>query len=340
MTVEDLEKKLNNKQLDSIYLFYGEELFLLDNSVKKIKKQFGELINGINYIVIDENNVKELISDIETPAFGYEKKLIIIKNSGLIKKEGKRKNAELSELKTKVSNYIEENIEMINKYVCLVFIEEDVEKQKLYKTIDKNGIVCNFEIQKPVQIGKRLKGICNAYKVNISDQTLMYLIEQCGQNMQNLINEVRKLIEYAGENGTITNQEVDNLCIKQMQSVIFDLTDNLGNKNIAKALEVLNGLIFNKEPIQKIMITLYNHFKKLYFVQIAIKNNKDIAISLNLKPNQMFLVNKYKAQARYFKEYELKNLIEDMIELDTNYKLGIIDINIGLETILCKYCSK
>ena len=161
MTIEELEKKLNNKQLDSIYLFYGEELFLLDNVVKKIKKQFGELINGINYIVIDENNVKELIADIETPAFGYEKKLIIVKNSGLLKKEGKRKNTELAELKTKVANYIEENISLINEAVCLVFIEEDIEKQKLYKTIEKNGIVCNFEIKKTIQIGKRLKVISN-----------------------------------------------------------------------------------------------------------------------------------------------------------------------------------
>lgn len=340
MTIEELEKNLNNKQLESIYLFYGEEQFLLDNSVKKIKKLFENLVLGINYITIDENNIKELISDIETPAFGYDKKLIIVKNSGILKKEGKRKNSELADIKDKISTYIENNIEIIKDSVCIIFIEEDVEKQKLYKTIDKNGVICNFEIQKPVQVAKRLKSICNAYKVKVDDQTLMYLVEQCGQNMQNLINEIRKLIEYAGENGKIEKADIDSLCVKQIQSVIFDLTDSLGNKNIGKALEVLNGLLFNKEPIQKIMITLYNHFKKLYFVQIAMKYNKDIAESLKLKPNQMFLVNKYKSQARYFSENELKNLIEDFIELDTNYKIGLIDINIGLEAILCKYCSK
>lgn len=48
--------------------------------------------------------------------------------------------------------------------------------------------------------------------------------------MQDLINEIRKLIEFVGANGTITNKEVDLLCIKQIDSVIFDLTDNLGKK--------------------------------------------------------------------------------------------------------------
>lgn len=339
MTVEELEKLSNSNKLESIYLFYGEELFLLENAVKKIKKIFGELVSGINYIVINENNVKELISDIETPAFGYEKKLIIVKNSGLLKKEGKKKSAELTNIKEKVFTYIEENIDIIKETVCLIFIEEDAEKQKLYKIIDKHGIVCNFETQKPIQITKRLKSICNSYKVNVTEQTLMYFIEQCGQNMQNLINEIRKLIEYAGENGTIEKKDIDNLCIKQIQAIIFDLTDNLGNKNIAKAMEVLNGLIFNKEPIQKIMITLYNHFKKLYFIKIALKYNKDIVEALQLKPNQIFLVNKYKNQAKIFSEEELKKIIEEFIELDTNYKIGLIDINIGLESILCGYCS-
>ena len=87
MTVENLEKELKQNILQSIYLLYGEEQYLLENNLKKIKKIFGELLLGINYIQINETNVNNLISDIETPAFGYDKKLIVIKNSGLFKKE-------------------------------------------------------------------------------------------------------------------------------------------------------------------------------------------------------------------------------------------------------------
>lgn len=57
----------------AIYLFFGEESYLLETKVKKIKREFGNLVTGINFIQIDDTNVKELISDIETPAFGYEK---------------------------------------------------------------------------------------------------------------------------------------------------------------------------------------------------------------------------------------------------------------------------
>lgn len=53
----------------SVKLLYGEETYLKETKVKKIKKEFGSLVNGINFIQIDENNVKEIISDIETPCF-------------------------------------------------------------------------------------------------------------------------------------------------------------------------------------------------------------------------------------------------------------------------------
>lgn len=340
MTIDNLEKELKIGKLNSIYLLYGEELFLLENCLKKIKGLFGECVKGINYILIDEQNVSEIIDDIETPSFGYEKKLIIVKNTGLFKKEGKKKSGDLYKLKEKLINYINENLKVIDEAVVLVFTEEEAdEKSDLFKTIDKCGVTCKFEFQKPAQIEKRIKEICNAYKVNIDAQTLRYFIECCGTNMQDLINEIRKLIEYAGENGTIKQEDIDKLSIKKIESVIFDLTDNLGKKDIASALEVLHNLIYEKEPLAKILVTLYNHFKKLYITKMALRVNKELTTSLNLKPNQMFLTTKYKVQSKYFKENELRSILQDLCDLDYNFKSGKIDLQVGMETVLCRYCS-
>ncbi len=180
ISVESLEKELKNGKLQNLYLLYGEELFLLENTLKKIKSLFGEVIKGINYINIDEKNCNELIQDLETPSFGYERKLIIARNTGLLKKEGKRKNAELANLREKINDYINKSIDVINESAVLVFVEEEVEsKQELYKTLDKLGIVCKFDYQKPIQIASRLKGICNAYKVGIDDSTIKYFLECC-----------------------------------------------------------------------------------------------------------------------------------------------------------------
>ena len=224
--------------MESLYLFYGQEEYLLEESVKKIKKSFNELLEGINLIKIDESNVNQLISNIETPCFGFDKKLIIVRNSGLLKKEGKKKNAYISGLVDKISEYIKENIENIKKDNVIVFIEEEVEKNKLYKVIEECGKVYNFESEKLPNLIKRVKSIALAYKVQISDVNAKYFIECCGTSLQDIINELRKLIEYVGENGEIQKQDIDVLTTKQIDSVIFDLTDSLGKKDIKKAMEV------------------------------------------------------------------------------------------------------
>lgn len=336
----------------AIHLFYGEETYLLDTRVKREKKEFPELILGINYIQIDDTNVQELISDLETPAFGFDKKLIIAKNTGLFKKEKKSTSKAKAETKKKkeddeklplyekIAMYLEKNNKELDETVELIFVEQEAEKNKLYQTIEKIGEVKEFELLKLPELVANLKKISLAYKVDLPNDVAKYLVECCGTNMQDLINEIRKLIEYKGTNNSITKKDVDLLCTKQIQAVIFDLTDSLGKKETSKALEVYYGLIANKEPIQKILVTLYNHFKKLYIIKIAEKYNQDVAAAMNLKPTQMFLVSKYKTQSKYFKEKELRSIVDELINLDANYKIGLISLEIGLEAILCRYCSK
>lgn len=311
-----------------VYLLYGEDEYLRNEYIKKIKKAFGEVQLGINYVQIDENNVTNIISDIETPAFGFPSKLIIAKNTGLFKK----KNA----LSESVAEYLKTaNLDGVE----LVFIEIEPEKNSLYNLISKIGEIKEFKEQKLPQLITKVKSIAKAYNVNIMENTASYFIECVGTNMSDIINELRKLIEYAGNGGTIEKQDIDALCIKKSESIIFDLTDNLGRKKIAEAIEVLHNLIYAKEPIQRILIMLYNHFKKLYIIKLAIEENKNVAQSLKLKPNQAFLVNKYQTQAKYFSKEELRSLLEELIKIDSSSKSGGIEINVGLETVLCKYCS-
>ena len=313
-----------------IYLLYGEDEYLRDEALKKIKKSFGEIQLGINYVQIDENNVSNIISDIQTPAFGFPKKLIIAKNAGLFKKK--------NPLSIKLANFLEENKDNLDD-VDIVFIEETVEKNELYSKIEKIGKVQEFKEQKLPQLIVKVKSIAKAYDVEIKDNIAAYFIECVGTNMSDIINEIRKLIEYAGKGGEIKKEDIDNLCIKKAESIIFDLTDNLGKKKIKDAIDVLHNLLNAKEPLQRILIMLYNHFKKLYIIKLAEIENKDVSQSLKLKPNQVFLINKYKMQAKSFNKEELRSLLEELINIDGSSKSGSLDIEVGLEAVLCKYCS-
>jgi len=241
-------------------------------------------------------------------------------------------------IKEKLKQYILDNIEIINESVVLVFIEETVHKMDMYKSLESISKIIELKELKPIEIKTRLSKICSLYKVRVQDKNLDYLLEISGTNMQDLMNEIRKLIEYAGENGEIQKEDIDKLATKDVQAIIFDLTDYLGVKETDKALEVLDNLIYNKEPMQKIIITLYNHFKKIYLTKLALEEKRDLVEALSLKPNQVFLTTKYKKQASYFQTDEIEKILKELINLDYDSKNGMIDLEIGMKTILCKNC--
>ena len=318
--------------MNLIYLLYGEDNYIKNDYLKKIKKNFGEASLGINYIQIDENNYQNIISDIETPAFGYDKKLIVARDCGLLKKK--------NQIGEKLAEYITENdLEGVE----LVLIEDEIDKTaSLFKILQKEStlkkaVIKECNERKANEIISQIKSISAAYNVNIKENTAQYIIECVGTNMQDIINELRKLIEFEGKGGTITKDDVDNLVIKKSESIIFDLTDSLGKKNIKEAIKVLHNLVYSREPSQRILIMLYNHFKKLYIVKLS--GGTNVAQNLKLKPNQLFLVTKYQNQAKCFSENELRILLDELINLDESSKNGNIDLDIGIESVLCRYCS-
>ena len=67
------------------------------------------------------------------------------------------------------------------------------------------------------QLITKVKSIAKAYNVNIAENTASYFIECVGTNMSDIINELRKLIEYAGNGGTIVKDDIDALSIKKVR---------------------------------------------------------------------------------------------------------------------------
>ncbi len=178
MTVEAIEKQLKEGKLSEIYLFYGEEAYLIEACVKKIKKLFGEIVKGINYVEIDDTKIELLISELQTPSFGYPKKLIVVKNTGLFKREVKKKGANFQEIRDKICEYLNQNKEIIKQDYLLVFMEETVDKGRMLSCLEEIGAsICQIEYQKLPNIVARLKAVCKAYEVIIEDSTLKYFIE-------------------------------------------------------------------------------------------------------------------------------------------------------------------
>lgn len=315
--------------MNNLFLITGDEVYDKNEALEKIKSSFGELVKGINYIVLDKDNISNLENEINTYPFGFDKKLIIVK----LDKKNSKEDEEDSK-KDFFTDEIQTILEDLDESVWIVFFGDFTLKSKLYKFVEKHGKCMNFEIKKENELINWCKELFDLDEIKISNQDLSYLINLCGTEKLVLKNEIKKLSDYAFYSKVIRKEDIDKLCIKTSDIIIFDLTDSLGAKNKKMALKCLNELIENKEPIQKIMIMIAKHFKSLLVAKIAISENKNLLTELNTKST--FAANKYKEQARCFEKQELISIIMKLSKLDVDSKIGKIDLKIGLEKLMCE----
>ncbi len=316
----------------NLYLITGDDVLEKEETLAKIQEDFGEKVKGINYIVLDKDSLKNLESEINTYAFGFSKKLIIVK---LDKKEKAEKSTDESDSVEEKNDWftpeLENSLAELTD-VVVVFYGEFLKRSKIYKLVDKYGECIICDKKKDYDVMTWCAKVFKENNVEITNTDVNYLISLCGTDKLVLKNEIEKLISYSLDTLKITKKDIDNLSIRTSDVIIFDLTDSLGNKNVKAALNSLNELLENKEPIQKIVIMIAKHFKSLLVAKVAMMENRNVMEELATK--SPYACNKYKSQAKLFTFDELKEKIRALAELDINSKTGLIDLKIGLEKVI------
>jgi DNA polymerase-3 subunit delta len=171
------------------------------------------------------------------------------------------------------------------------------------------------------------------YKLTISYDNAQYMVEICGEDKSNNINELQKIVAYLNVGDTVTKEVIDKICAKTLNSKIFDMLDFAVNKDKHKAIDLLEDLLMQKEPAIKISIMLYKQIKHIYMIKyLKEQNTKDINSILEIHPFVFGKLNK--VSDKYDLKY-LRILIDKFDVFDSKTKIGEMDFEIGLKQIIC-----
>lgn len=300
--------------MKNIALFYGEEKYDLNQSVEKIKKEFGQLEVGVNLFYLDKEDIGELASLCQSVTFFGSKKLIIIKD-------------------TKLKFDISSLLDSLDPDIQVILIEDSVDKRTSeYKKIAKIAEVIEFKHMDSKQLTQYIMQTLKRYQVTISMMDAEYMQSVCGDEKANTLNELQKLVIFVGEGSTVTREIIDQVCSKTLHAKLFDVLSLIVNKEKKTAISKLEELLQQKEPIMKISIMLYKQVKQMYMIKyLKEKKITDITTILGIHP--FVYKNLSQSCSRYTLE-ELKEIIFQFEEYDEKTKNGDIDMEIGLKKII------
>lgn len=340
---KQLWNSIKNKDIGCLYLFYGPEEYLKRNYTDQIDKVLvSEEFALMNKVVLEGKiTPSAIIDNCETLPLFSDRRLVIVKNSGLFKggKKAKEKGGSASASKKgsakSKGDELADFLSAVPKHVCLIFLEAEIDKRVKYVDLVKtNGLIVEFDYKKPDELTKWvLRRITElGYEANL--RTAAMIVEYCEISMDDILNEIIKLCAYAGDRRRIAESDVEKVCIKSVKSRVFDLTDAIGAKQTAKALMLLSDMEVLKEPMPKVMYMISRQFRQLVQVKLMLgdgASQAQIASHLKLHP---YVAGKLVKQANSFSQEKLEQAISTGLELDLAIKTGRLDNKTAVELMI------
>ena len=308
-----LKQQLSENKLEKLYLFFGDESFLIDFYIKKITQLVPHMdFPEFNHILVNsEMPLAEVSEAMEAFPMMTDKKLVIINDSGAFKSKA---SAELKEFYTR-------KIEQIPDDTVVIFRESDVDKRSgVYKTAQKYGFVGEFSHLDDTDLTTWVMREAKNLGRKIGKDEAALLISMSDRSLLTLKNELEKLCSYV--DSQITAPIIEKLASRSLEAKVFDLCDSMIKKDTSCALCILEDLKTNKESPFGILYMAFSTYSKLLKCKLLMERKEpydSFAESLGVP---RFSVNKYKEGARLYTASQLKNILMLIVELDLSVKRG------------------
>lgn len=324
--MKELRENLSNKNLKNLYVFYGEEDYLKDYYTDRIKEivspQGGE---DFNVLVMNNSfNITAFENFVNSPPVFNDKKVCILKNTGILK-------SAVEEIKTRIKDVIEN----IMSEVTIVFNEQAVDKKtSLYKLCAKTGKILEFNYQKEVDLKNWVKKILTKEKTAMSDSDIVYFLSSVNRGMYDILSEITKLVNYKRQEGVINREDIDVLCVKSVESKVFDMINHIHKNNMDLAYKALDDLkTLKTEPVM-IVSVIFSEFSKIRKLKLLLdKLPQGEALS---QAEIRFFANEYLKKAKSISLKKIDEIIFECRKCDYEIKAGLKDKWLCVKLLIAK----
>ena len=242
----ELKAAIKAKNVGRLYVFHGEEMFLLRYYLEQMKKQLvEELTESFNYtrMTSETFELQNFVDAVESFPMMAENTMVHVDDVDIFKlPESDR---------TKIAEVLAD----IPEYCTVVFTYEtvawkpDKRLKKLWDAVDTNASVVEFTKQDQRDLIAWVQRHFAARKKQIAPELCAYLIDITGGTMTALAGEISKIASYSGAEH-ICKADIDAVTEPVMDAVVFQMTDLLSQGRYGAALQKLQTLLkMQQEPI-------------------------------------------------------------------------------------------
>ena len=313
--------------MKNFYLLYSSDGAILNKEVNDLEKKLDIGDNDIICYNIDD--VDGIVNEASTIGMFSLNKFIIINMDSYFKDKKDVSNINLLE------NYFDSYNS--NSYLVFVCNSDSIDsRKKIVNLIKKYGIVKKLEANDNYlndYVNNYLKD--NGYKINNGD--VVYFINRVGSNINNVTNELDKLMLYKINDKVINRNDIDLLTVENIDDSIYDLVNCILKNDNEKAIKLYNNFINNGMDVNQIVAIIAAQIRLLFQVKRLYnsgKSNDEIARILEFK--SVYRVKYLLSDSYYYSESDLVKYLSKLADIDNAIKTSNGDGNMLMQLFIVK----
>ena len=321
MHPNELIQQIPTGPIEHFYFLYGAERFYQVEIIKAIKRQLITDDNcDFNLETFDakSSSLNQWIGSVKTLSFLGGTKLVIVRN--------------LHEVFSNQKDLEELNLQTLVDYAktplaeaCLVITADKVDRRlKLIKTLTelKSAVCC--EAPKNNAEEKRLwtwvQARAKESGYSISKNAAESLVNRVGYRPGILVQELEKLLMYAGKNKSISESDIMEVIGETKQEIIWDLNNALMGKQTERALKLLQNQLDNGVAPEQILGAISTELRTVW----EVKNYQEQGHPANQIAKKMgahpFVVQKALKHTQKFSVQQLRRYHAELVQADRSLK--------------------
>lgn len=327
-------------RIPSVYLFFGEEVYLSQQLLKALEQVV--LKNAawdFNYDLFDgEVTGLEIVLEAAStlPVFA-DKRLVVVKNAPWFGSGKNKGEAFQQEAESLLLEYLDDP----SPSTCLVFFTQGNadKRRKAFKTLAKRGVAWESQVLVGQPLARFIKEWLLANGKRIPTGTLGIILERHQGDLALLVRELEKLTAYLGDKKEIHREDVEAVMVFPEQNSIFELTDAVAAKEKDRALRLLQKMLQAGEAPLYILTMLAYQFRLILYAKVLAEEGYSQSQMVTQMKAKAYPVKKALTQTRYYNKEELIFALEKVLETDVAIKTGQGDPGTLLERAVLELCS-
>jgi len=270
-SLQTLKSAIKSKELGRLYIFHGEEDFLLNHYLSQMRKLLLDpLTESFNYHRLNNETfeIRSFADAVENLPMMAQHTFVQVDDVDLFKMNDADRT-KMAEILSDIPDYCT----VVFTYVTAAW-KPDKRLKKLWEAVSGNGEIVEFARQDQRDLIAWVSRHFAARNKRISTDLCAYLIEITGGTMTALSGEIQKICAYSGAD-QIKKSDIDAVTEPVLDAVVFQMTDLLGAGRYDQALVKLQQLLKMQQEPLAILGAVGGHFRRVSAARILLDHGRN-----------------------------------------------------------------